>query len=481
MITIVSQKIVMKRLFVYFLLLTSLLLTACQSEPATPTPTRGLGGTAKDQETVPTEPTITLSESAGGPNAAVLVSGEDFPPAVFVEIRLGTAPRQIEPFVYAQAQTDELGSFAASLTMPTLWPGTLAAEQANLVVEAKTLTEPAITAESPFTLEYADAFQTYENELGNFTLPLPADWQVSDPLNTPLGTMFLLGREPLNAGDPAVSTILISESLTPARAAEQLFCGSSCMDEVRFERLELEGQPLYKTDVVSNGSPTLSWYFFPQDGRLIYWTLHDPVTFAPLDDLRPTFISADSAESETVAAADNPAADNTPTPVPTETPLPTATSTPTAPPSATPNPFTNINADAGPIQVTTDLLLALIRQQIFTVAEAQPVLHPDYAAAFPADEPLLTLMQLDELFQAFSLSRLQTSGVVVRLELTLVDGQVVERFVILDREADEGVWRIINIVDEESAISLNTPVPATGTAESAETTAVPTVETTTQQ
>lgn len=461
MINIVCQKIVMKRLLISLLLFSSLIFTACQSEPPAPTPARGLGGAAKDQETETTVPTITLSESSGGPNAAVLVSGEDFPPAVFVEIRLGNTAAQPEPFIYAQVQTDEIGSFATSLTMPTLWPGTVESGRAELVVEAKTLTEPALTAEAPFTLEYANAFQTYENELGGFTLSLPADWQVSDPLNTPLGTMFLLGREPLIAGDPAVSTILISDSLTPARAAEQLSCGGGCLEEIRLERLDWNGQPLYKTDVVSEGSPTLEWYFFPQDGRLIYWTLHDPVTFAPLVDLRPTFISKNTTESEAVTAAEGAGATHTPTTAPAETPTPIETPTPTITPSVTPDPFANINADAGPIQITTDFLLALIRQQIFTVAEAQPVLNPDYATTFPANESLLALLQIDELFQAFSLSRLQTGGVVVRLELTLVDGEVVERFVILDREADEGVWRIIGIVDEEDAI----PLPTTGTAE----------------
>jgi hypothetical protein len=307
--------------------------------------------------------------------------------------------------------------------------------------------------------------------LGNFVLPLPVGWQVSEPLNTPLGTMFLLGRGPLTAGDPAVSTILISDALTPARAAEQLFCGNSCLEEVRFERLELDGQPLYKTPVVSDGSPTLEWYFFPQGERLIYWSLHDPVTFKPLDDLQPSFVKNVVDDTTAVAAVTEVPATNTPTPQSVETATPSVTETPTTTPSATPNPFANINADAGPIQVTTDFLLAMIRQQIFVVGEAQPVLNKDYFEIFSADEPLLTLLQIDELFYAFSLSRIQAAGVVVRVELTLVNGEVVERFMVLEREADEGIWHIVDIKEDVAAVTTAIASPA---AESATETGTPT-------
>lgn len=480
----------------FWLLLMMAAVVGCQDIEPTPQPTpRGLGGGTTGSEEVPSDPTLDLSESSGTAGAAVLLSGRDFPEGTFVEIRLSEVDGGRDEQLLVTVQTDEIGTFATPLTMPTLWPETLAAGQANLQITVETLTEPALIATANYQLSYEGAFRTYTNDVGGFAVDIPAAWTVGEGQSTPLGTMFLLGNEPLVPGDPAVSTILISEELTAARAAEQLLCGGGCVEEVRLQVVE-DGEmgAIYKKEIVSEGSPTLTWYFVERDGRLIYLTLHDPVTYRSLDDLVETLrfeVAADvvaavpTEEAPTATATAEAIEEATPTSTatetimvtdvqtvtatvaetattaatPTSTPTPTATSTPTItpsatatpsntpPPTATVNPFSDLG-EAGPVETATAFMLALIRNQIVSMGDASAVLAEELVEEQTAQEPLLAYMGLDTVFTAFNLSRLQSTDVIVRAELTFADGDQAERFLAFE-QGEDGVWRITEITGEE--------------------------------
>ena len=126
-----------------------------------------------------------------------------------------------------------------------------------------------------------------ENLEAGLAFSIPAGWQVSGPLPTVLGHQYLLGPEPLTPG-PTTSMIFVSQELTAAQAAEQLQCGGSCPEAIPFEEVVIGQQRAQKTMIASPDTVALEWYFVTVDGRLIYFTIHDPQTLATRQDILAT-------------------------------------------------------------------------------------------------------------------------------------------------------------------------------------------------
>lgn len=144
--------------------------------------------------------------------------------------------------------------------------------------------EPSPTQTATPTLETLLVHENLEAELA---FSLPAGWQISGPWPTLLGQQYLLGPEPLTPG-PTTSMIFISQELTAAEAAQQLQCGSPCPEAIPFESVVIGEQPAQKTMIASLGTIALEWYFVTVDGRLIYFTIHDPQTLATRQDIIAT-------------------------------------------------------------------------------------------------------------------------------------------------------------------------------------------------
>lgn len=161
----------------------------------------------------------------------------------------------------------------------------------------------------------------HENLEAGLAFSLPAGWQLSGPLPTVLGQQYLLGPEPLTPG-PTTSMIFISPELTAAEAAQQLQCGGNCPEAIQFEEVVIGEQTAQKTMIASPETAPLEWYFVVVDGRLIYFTIHDPQTLATRQDIIATI----QFLPPQVAVV-----------TPTNTPLPTATLLPT--PTITPTPI----------------------------------------------------------------------------------------------------------------------------------------------
>lgn len=159
---------------------------------------------------------------------------------------------------------------------------------------------------------------------GGFSLLLPEDWIVVEQGLTPLGQHYLLGREPLGPG-PESSAVFVASAAqwTAAQAAAMLLCGNdSCAGDVAFEETGVAGERTQRAVLQGESGPPLTWYFMERDGRLIYLSLHDPLTLGDRFDLLQTLTF------------------DVPTPTPpvtaTHTPAPTGTATPTAQPTLEP-------------------------------------------------------------------------------------------------------------------------------------------------
>ncbi|MDA0245895.1 MAG: hypothetical protein OT477_20980 [Chloroflexi bacterium] len=438
------------------------LLGACASPTPPPTP-RGLGGVVEAPTAAPTPaPQLQLTSNQGQPGQEIAILGTDFPPSAAVEIALSTAanPRQIP--LTLTAEIDEQGAFAAPFTLPTLWPGSSdTAESIQLLIRATSLTVPSQTAETSLTLDYSDAFQPYRNDEMGFSLDLPLEWVVEGPLRTPLGTMYLVGKPPLQPGDPSVSTFLVapSEQWSAIRAAEQLLCGGGCVSDVRFTLTTVNDMPARELLIETEGVPPLTWYFVEQDNQLLYFSLHDPITFATLDRLVQTVRFQPT--SAATAALDLPTATPeiiaiVPTPAPTE---PAATAEPTPEPTATPD-----LREVGPVQMVNDLLAGVLQQRLFSVSEAEYQFTAAYLAANEPRPLLLTALQLNQLLKQFSVAREDAGGVVVRAEIVLLDDTRVARLFTMVKE-DE-VWRIDQIEPADLPQPATTEAPTeTPTAE----------------
>ena len=463
----------MPRFIGYYLLVLVFLSVGCATPTPTPTP-RSLGGvadtTAANTPIPPTAvpaPQVQLTAATAPPGQELGVLGTAFPPHATIEIALQSAdaPPRLA-VVMATAEADELGHFAATFTLPLLWPGTdPTAESAPLLIRATSRTIPAYTAETPLTLDYREAFRLYENSQHGFSIPLPAAWVIEGPLLTPLGTMYLAGQEPIEPGNPAVSTFMVApaQEWTAHRAAEQLLCGGGCLDEVRFTLTTVNDMPARQLVIQTPGVPPLTWYFVERDRVLLYFSLHDPITFATLDPLVQALLFEPATAVASTDPTPAPASTSTPTASPTPTPTLEPTAEPTAEPTPLPTPTPAATPDlreVGPVQMVIDLLTGILRQDIFSVAEVEYRFTQDYLASNDPRPLLLNALQVGQLLKSFNTTRAENgSGVVVQANLVLLDDTRATRLFVMVQE--DGVWRI----DDIQEAALPTPAPAEPTAE----------------
>lgn len=169
---------------------------------------------------------------------------------------------------------------------------------------------PTATAEvavspSPTATATPIPLTTYRNEAGAFAVNLPADWEVRPQGTTPLGAYYQLGPAPVGPG-PASSALFVAPAaeLTAPAAAETLLCGGGCAEAIALEETTIGGQPAWKT-VLAAGEAALEWFFVEHQGRLIFFTLHDPQTLVTRADLLDSlsFFTAEPAAAATQAPA----------------------------------------------------------------------------------------------------------------------------------------------------------------------------------
>lgn len=199
-----------------------------------------------------------------------------------------------------QAPAGELGSVVPPTAMPTALP--------------------TLTPTTP-------ANQIYRDVDAGFSLNVPDDWVIGPPRLTALGRQVMLGPAPLGPG-PASSTLLVADAanLDIETAALQLECGGDCPDELVWHETTIDDRPARRTLIGAGGPAPLEWHFLEHNGRLIFFTLHDPATLVSRDDLVATLRLDETIAAVTLTPA---------TPTPTSTRRPTATRRGTATPEAT--------------------------------------------------------------------------------------------------------------------------------------------------
>jgi len=97
----------------------------------------------------PAEPSITLEPTSGAPGIEVAVTGEGFPVAVEINIRLGPPDVGASPEAYATTLTTESGGFSTSFILPETWPDGNAITEKELLVIAL-LPDGSVKATAPF-------------------------------------------------------------------------------------------------------------------------------------------------------------------------------------------------------------------------------------------------------------------------------------------------------------------------------------------
>ncbi|MFW6184192.1 MAG: hypothetical protein ACOC8X_10390 [Chloroflexota bacterium] len=178
--------------------------------------------------------------------------------------------------------------------------------------EATTAPQPTDTPEP--------SWQTFQSPQGLFSIDLPADWHVEERGQTALGVQYALGPEPLGPG-PATSMLFVADAgeRTAQEAAESLACANGCDEEIALEETTVGAASALRA--VLGTAPPLEWYFLSHGDYLVYFSIHDPDTFATREDIIATF----AFDEEIVEAS-------------TATPTTTATAEPTAPPQVTVEP-----------------------------------------------------------------------------------------------------------------------------------------------
>lgn len=398
-------------------------------------------------------------------NALVSLTARDMPPGqtIYLQAQL---KGETDAFVLGQASVGGGGEFATEVRVP--------AGVFGRTLEIFALSEEgALLADTSLTYGYSAHVFKVRDEKSGFSLTIPDVWEASDTFQTPLGEMILLGPRPLVSGDPATSMILHTslEMMSVPEAASFLACGtSSCLATPSFETLQIAGLPAKRLVIGTNNTPALEWFFLEVGDRLIFFTLHDPVTLQTI----PLLLESIELESVTqVQPQPTPISTNTPSPTSTPTPeptqvlvLPTATPPPTeaaastaepSPPEETSTPEPNISEEfeqaapdsseliePGPLQTVTDFILIIIRREV-----------DDLTAEYLSEDQRRSNNEINELERIlnlgfnpliFTLERQQTAGQPVIIQADFSDNQrkTSRRFyLIIEGER----WRIDDIVD----------------------------------
>ncbi|MFT7587737.1 MAG: cell division septation protein DedD [Cellvibrionaceae bacterium] len=377
-------------------------------------------------------------------------------------------------------------------------------------------------ASAPIVIDYTDALIRYENLESGYAVVIPAVWQTTDPQITPLGELVLMGPAPVSPGNPSNSMIISADAtlLDETAAAAYLKCGSpDCVGDLTFDITSVNGLEARSLVIGSDNTPDLEWFFVHYEDRLVYFTLHDPLTLETIDGLVQSFtlidkVVSDSAIVTEVAESgevlDLPTLVNTPTPdqdpsptkepntatpevvtptnpptetftptdVPTNTatPIPTLTATPTSTPSQTPTPTltptvapsatstvqptstVERSISAGPLQTLLDVLTILSLQE--ENQETLGYFTQEALTQISSPSEILLFMQLDRKPFSFQVERLQANALpVIRARIkTRFDGAVVVKdFSFL---SEDGRWRIHAVSAVEDEVIVETPEEA---------------------
>jgi hypothetical protein len=130
----------------------------------------------------------------------------------------------------------------------------------------------------------------YHFSEGKFSLQLPEGWQAFGPttiVNDPARpfSLYTLGVDPLNAGGPGTSKVVIADA--GIWTAEQ-FVASQCSTcpAHQYEETALAGKRALRTEVGGGGVPFMTtWYFVEHGDKLVALAIHDPETMEPYKDV----------------------------------------------------------------------------------------------------------------------------------------------------------------------------------------------------
>lgn len=363
------------------ILTTVLFAMGCSTPPAVdptlaPTPL-----TENLEESIPTS--LEVEQLGEKPNDPITIQGVGFPENEVIVFYFAESETNLGPSV-AQVVSSGKGDFRVDLLLPTAWPGANFEGQSRLLVVAESIKGDAI-ASGPIVIDYANALTQFENSAAGYVVDIPTTWGSTEPQITPLGELILLGPDPITPGNPGNSVIISAslDVLNERAAAQSLTCGSpGCTDEIKLEITTVNGLDARRVTIGQENTPQLDWYFIRYADRLIYFTLHDPLTLETLDGLVQTFtltealvdnqegIEAEVAMVEEVATevTTEPSAtptlevNNTDTPTPTKdaptpTEEPTATATLAETPTTEPSPSPALSPTIEPTLTNTPTLI----------------------------------------------------------------------------------------------------------------------------
>lgn len=348
-------------------------LTACINQP--PAQSDNNPNEAATSVPLPASPQLLINEKQNGPNDQIFVEGFDFPSNEVIVIYYADSETNLGPAV-AQVVSNADGSFVLELITPTAWPGADFRGETRLLVVAEAV-DSSVMASAPIVIDYEDALTRFENTLAGYAVEIPAVWESTESQTTPLGNLIMLGPEPIVPGNPSNSMIISVDPnlVDEAAAAQYLICGEpNCTEDIAFTITTVNGLDARSLVIGGDNTPDLEWFFIRYEDRLIYFTLHDPLTLETLDGLVQSFslidqipseiaaadVSAPEAEAvkETIEPTDTPEPDPSATakatpeeiedPAEAETPTATATETVTPTPTRTSTPTTAATETAVP-------------------------------------------------------------------------------------------------------------------------------------
>ncbi len=414
-------------------------LIACQNLPAEDT--RGSLGSAPLNPTVaPTAvpvPRLTLSPREGAPGAEIIAVASNLPPGGTYFLRFGLGELGLTAPLH-QVQADSDGNFALELLMPILGDGQdLSGKGVVEVIVQDSFGETL--AEATFGLNFRDGFKRYDDLDAGFSLLIPAHWETTEPRLTPLGVMTLLGPPPIVPGDPAVNMILVAnlEDLDANQASELLMCGAiGCRDRLLMFKDQVGEFEARSLVIGTDQTPQFEWFFLTHEGRLIYFTLHDPVT---LKTLRPL---VNSFSLESPASVATPVIEDAPEATPTAAPTPTRAAGPTAA-----APTSHPEEDIGPMQTVIDFLTIVVREQLD--GQAAEFFSSAQRQTIQTAGDMFDLLQIDFVPVSFSTERILTEAAPVKIRVVLRRSSIeqIRLFMLIEEDAR---WRIDRIETVDS-------------------------------
>jgi hypothetical protein len=240
-----------------------------------------LGCAGPIQSVPPTGPQISISPTSAAPGVTITVAGSGFAAAGSVSIFLNKSSAENVPAnPIATARADANGAFTASFALPAAWPDGAPLIETHIVILA-TSADGKLKATAALNLQTQAAGEPYINAEGDFSLLLPPGWTVSEPRETPAGSVYTLGPAPLIPG-PANSTVIVADARNVSIEAALKQACSGCAPLPRLDSIELNGMPAQRALISAGGGPAVEWFFVERGGRLIYFTIHDPQSFQTL-------------------------------------------------------------------------------------------------------------------------------------------------------------------------------------------------------